>query len=375
MKVHCVVLLLVACALPAAEGDPKPEAKPVEIVANPDIPDAAKQAADLASPDAAVRESAAKALLKGLDEQIKKSPKDYAKKLSADLNSADAAPREAASKSVASIFGDIKKANDKLFAEILSKLNASEPKDREAMRGKLVELINTVLESNLIDTLIEDLASPDAAVSSAASKKLKEFGVESAGALVNALEDERAVVKKSAAEILNAMGPAAKDVATDLAFLLDNDDKGTRRLAATVLENLGPAAEDAIDDLVLYLDNDEKVVRRLAAGVLKKIGPAVKSATTDLVDLLASDDKNVRSLAGDILLGLGKDAKEGAEGLAEIIEDENNDADMRERAANILAAIGPDAKDALETLKKHAADENATVKEAIEAAIKKIEGK
>jgi len=377
MNVNGVVLLLVACAcaLPAAEGDLKPDPKPLEIGANPDIADVVKMVSDLGSPDNAVRETAAKALTKGLDEQIKKSPKEYMKALAGELNGADAGPREAASKTLGTLFGDLKKANDKLYAEMIEKINAPEPKDREMVRGKLVGLLNTVIEANVIDKLVEDLASPDAAVTAAAAKKLKDFGADSANALVNALDDERAAVKKGAAEVLKAMGPAAKEVASDLAFLLDNDDKGTRRLAASVLENLGPDAEDAIDDLVGYLDNDEKVVRRLAAGVLKKIGPAVKSATSDLVDLLTNDDKNVRNLAADILLGLGKDAKEGAEALVDIIADENNEPDSRERAAQILGSIGPGAKDVLEKLKKHTEEENSGVKEAVAEAIKKIEAK
>jgi len=349
---------------------------------NAEITGLPKLFTDLESPDAAVKKPAAMALLNGLEEQIKLARKPHAKKLHSDLSSTDANAQESAVATVASVITDLKKVNPKVYGEAIGTLNAPDAAQREAARASLVGLIDSVIEANVVDKYIEDLASPDAAAAAEANKRLIALGADAASALAHALDDERLQVKKSASDILKAMGPAARDAAGDLSFMLDSEDKGTRRLAAAVLENLGPDAVDAVDDLVNYLSSDEKPVRRTAAGILKKIGAPgwarmdpkdSDSATSDLVDLLTDDDKNIRNLSAEILLSLGAAAKSGSDALVAVIQDANNDPDSRERAAQVLGSIGPDAKAAIPLLAK-LPDDNAGVREAVTAAIKKMEG-
>ena len=372
-----ILSLALSCAIMAIAADPDKTPKAADTKVDeskvPEIPELQKILTDVFSPDAAVAEPAAKGLLKGLQEHVKTADKPYIRKLNEELNADKPELRAEALKTLTGTLGDLRKANEKLWADISSKLNSKTLSDRDSSRVLLVASINQVIETDIVDKLIEGLASTDAAAAAAAAKKLQEMGANAASGLAAALEDERAAVKKTASEVLKAMGPAAKEAASDLAFLLDNEDKGTRRLAAMVLENLGPDAAEVVEDMVLYLDSDKKTVRRAAAGILKKMGAAAKEATTDLVDLLTSDDKNVRSLAADVLTNLGAHAKEGVEGLSDIISDDANDVDSRERAARVLAAIGPDAKESLDVLKKYEKDENVALRDAVQAAIKKIQ--
>ncbi len=329
---------------------------------------------DLASQDAAAREAGAKALLKMLEEFVKKAEKPFVPRLAEELSSEDAAVRARAAQTVVDAFNDLKNATPQNFTAAMSKVSSAEAEVSTHARTLLVKAMSDIIEGKLVDKTIEDLAAADAAVAAAAPAKLLAFGAGAAPSLVNALEDERLIVKKGAADILKKLGPAAKDQAGDLAFLLDSDDKSARKLAAAVLENLGPEAAEATDDLVNYLSHDEKSVRRSAANILKKMGPGAKEATGDLVELLTDEDKHARNLAGEVLIALGPHAREGVEALLEIVSDKDNDADSRERAANVLGAIGAEAKDVLLALKA-IQDEDAKVKAAVSAAIAKIETK
>jgi len=369
---------------PATAPATTPAANPAAQVVNnknADIPDLPKLIADVNGADVAARNMAAGALLKSLEEQIKQNEKPYAKTLLVEVSASDAAVQEAGKVKFATIVSNLRKANQKVFDELFSKLNAADPKEREGNRATFIGLVNAAVESDLIDKYIEDLASADPGVTAEATKRLQEFGAAAATDLARAVDDERLQVKKSSAEILKSMGPAAREAAGDLSFMLDSEDKGTRRLAASVLEALGPDATDAVDDLIGYLSSDEKPLRRTAAGILKKIGPAgwakmdpkdSESATTDLIELLTDDDKHIRNQAAEVLMVLGAAAKSGIEELVDIIEDENNDPDSRERAAAILGAMGAEAKAAVPDLKKVNTEEGA-LKEAINAALKLID--
>ncbi|HEY3320248.1 MAG TPA: HEAT repeat domain-containing protein [Planctomycetota bacterium] len=355
----CIVVAL-ACSLQAEQ----PAQEPIDI---------AIAFSGLSAKEVSAQVTAAKTLLQGLNEEVQKSTKPYLKKLTQDLNSAEAATRETAAKSLSAITEDLRKGAGKDLSELLAQSGVSDEKKRTEARTRLVEVLNHACEISLVDTLIDDLAATDAATVAAAVQKLKEIGADAASPLANALDDERVAVKKNAADILKAMGPAAKGAASDLAFMLDSEDKGTRRLVAGILENLGPDAAEVADDMVRYLDNDERTVRRNAANILKKMGPAAKETASDLAQLLDNDDKNVRALAAEVLISLGPNAKDAAKDLADLIDaPDQNEPDIRERAANVLAAIGPEAKSALDVLKKRAEDSNAAVKTAIDQAIKAI---
>jgi len=408
MRGSCVCVVLLVClgfAAPAGSAgeDAKDTKKPPEAAAqNADAPSFAKLLNDLRSEDTKVREAAGQALLKALDEPIKKLGRGFLPRLGKELNSADAAVREAAAKKLAESVETIRKSsgkgNESAFNAAVAKLDSKDPKEREKMQSRLADVLDQRLSAPIMDKLFDDLASADAAVSAAATKKLQELGSDASLDLVNSLEDERPAVRKAACEILKGLGAQAKEAASNLASLLDNEDKGIRQMAASLLEGLGPDAAGAVEDLVFYLDSGEKSVRRVAADILKKIGPAAKDQASDLVDLLSHDEKSVRALAQEVLVNLGAAAKGVAgpviqvpeghaeqpgakdkaepEGLAALVDDTaNNDADTRLRAATVLGAIGPDAKGALEILKKHQGDADQGVKDAIAEAIRKIEGK
>ena len=385
----CAIIMSMGCGVglrfcPAAEGggeDVKVAEKKNDAPPNTGDAPAAdndsinKHLDDLNSQDAAVRETASKAILKLLQEPLKKTEKPYLQKINSDLGSEKVEVRVGATTQFIEAINSLRQGNAPLLIAKLNKLSAVDNKEREDAGTVIVTAIDDILESKLIDQAGEDLASADAAVFESAQKKLMEIGAAAAPSMVDLLDDDRPMLMKRASDILIALGPKAKDAASDLAFILDSDNKSTRRLAGAVLLNLGPDAVDATSDLVNYLDNEEKPVRNMAANILKKMGPAAHEATLDLIGYLTDDDMHSRSLASDVLINLGAGAKEGVEDLAKIVDDAINDNDSRERAATVLASIGPDARVVLEVLKKFETDPSPTVAAAVGKAIAKIQGK
>ena len=363
---------------PMAEPKPAPEPVPVKVTPAKDMSAAKKLLEDLESPEAPKSEAAVKAMLKGLDETSATNKFTYLIKVAKDINGDAADARAVAMKKVVDVikeFHNNPNAADAL-TQIVSTITSPDPNDDPEGKTRLASALNETFKAGEINPVIEDLASTDPAVVEKATKRLQEYGAEAADLLSNAVGDERLPVKKGAADILKAMGPKAKDAASGLAFLLDNEDKVTRHLAAGVLENLGPEAADVTDDLVMYLSNEDRTVRRTAANLLKKIGVmGLKEKASDLVDLLTDADKNTRAMATELLIFLGPSAVEGTESLGGILEDtQANDADSRKRAARVLGAIGPEAKGALEILKKRQDDTDVQIKDAIVEAIRRING-
>lgn len=330
------------------------------------------QIVKLGSPEAAVREAAAKEIVGGLKDQIAASTRPYFKAVAESLNGEDAAKRTTATQQLATAFDTIRKVATQQYVEALKLLASTVPEEKKNGQTFFVENINNLLEREFVYGEIEKLGSTEQAVMEKAQKTLIELGGEAAPYIASSLDDEKPTVRRACFEILRLMGPAAKTAANDLQFLLDSDEKTARRSAGMLLEGLGADAVEVVDDLVMYLDHDEKSVRRVAANVLKKIGPAAKEAAGDLADLLESDDKHTRQLAVEVLMSMGPEAVGALETLTGTLDDANNDAGSRELAATVLASIGPAAKAALPVLKKYEKDADPVVKAAVEAAIKVV---
>jgi HEAT repeats/PBS lyase HEAT-like repeat len=144
-------------------------------------------------------------------------------------------------------------------------------------------------------------------------------------------------VRRSAADALSNIGPAAADAVPALAEALKDQDTGVRRSAAYALSNIGPAAAEAVQVLADALKNQNRDVRRIAAKAFQRIGPAATNAVPALVNALKDQDTVVRLVAADALGKIGPTAVHAAAALAEALQDQ--DSDVRLRAAGALKSI------------------------------------
>ena len=393
---RCVLLAGLTFTLAGAFAGDKPDVPPVatEIKpkANPDGRDWPGIFRNLASADTVVRDAALTDFLQALAPLAEKTKKPYFAKLLENVASKDLKVHDEAATRV-KLIAQVLSVNDKSFKPLLAGLMSAEPAAHNEKLEYIFKNVEDQLQSDHVRDLIEQLGAEDEAKVEAASAELKAIGGDAADDLASALDEEKVQIKKRAADLLKAMGPAAKDAVNTLVFKIKaDDDKLGRKYAAEVLEGLGADAADAVDDLVLSLDDDDKVLRRICADILKKMGAAYKDAAPDLVNYLTNDDKAVRKLAEELLLALGAEAKTGVKDLIEVIDEPPvampanvpppanpapaNDVNSKIRAAKILASIGPAAKESLPGLKKFVEDKDADLKDAVKDAIDKItEGK
>lgn len=89
--------------------------------------------------------------------------------------------------------------------------------------------------------------------------------------LIQALEDEELVVRRSAALALGKMGPAAVDAVPVLIRALGDESWKMRWDAANALGAIGPGAVEAVPALIRALGDEEVYVRMAAAHALRDI--------------------------------------------------------------------------------------------------------
>jgi vesicle coat complex subunit len=237
-------------------------------------------------------------------------------------------------------------------AMILEKLSTSSPPTSAAEIDALRDAAERydALRHNLHSTInglhwyIRDgfgrLPFHDADVRRSAADALSNIGPAAADAvpaLAEALKDQDTGVRRSAADALSNIGPAAADAVPALAEALKDQDTGVRRSAAYALSNIGPAAAEAVQVLADALKNQNRDVRRIAAKAFQRIGPAATNAVPALVNALKDQDTVVRLVAADALGKIGPTAVHAAAALAEALQDQ--DSDVRLRAAGALKSI------------------------------------
>jgi hypothetical protein len=94
-------------------------------------------------------------------------------------------------------------------------------------------------------------------------------------ALGRGVRDPDRDVARAALEVIDRLGPAAKDAIPDLIVVLKGRDPFLRQAAMVSLGRMGAAAAKP---LAAVLDNDEPAVRRAAAIALGRIGPPARAA-------------------------------------------------------------------------------------------------
>jgi len=221
-----------------------------------------------------------------------------------------------------------------------------------------------------VAALVEQLASDDAAVRTAAADALGGLGAgagEAVPALVDLLEHEDASTRASAARALGGIGPAAAEASPALVRRLADDEAPVRAYAAFALGRIGDSSQPVIEGLIARaVDTDEAVRRSVFAAVrrldapaevvlplmvqtLEKSDPAAvvpalatlaeagEAAVPSLCRALAHEDASYWACV--VLTDIGPLAKEAVQPLAGVLA--HKDPEVRAQALSALAAIGP----------------------------------
>lgn len=186
---------------------------------------------------------------------------------------------------------------------------------------------------------------------------------ENVHALIGALKDEDAGVRRSAAQALGECGPGGREATGPLIAALDDEDFWVGEAAADALRKITGTPEPqrerrnrsrepsgvppAVQNLLQAMQDPKS--RWMAVVALGEMGSAARDAIPALVDALEDDDVAVRWDAAKALGKMGPAAASAVPALAAVIH-EQSDAIVRQYAVAALGKIGPPAKAAVPAL-------------------------
>jgi HEAT repeat protein len=170
-------------------------------------------------------------------------------------------------------------------------------------------------------------------------------------ALVESIDDKEEGYGDRALDVLNRIGPKAKDAVPVLVRSLYRRN-GIAVRAYELLRKIGPSAVPA---LIPVVKDKHKGVRLLAISTLSEFGPEAKDAVPALIDALKDTyegyfrDRNRASIAAT-LGGCGEAAAPAAPLLAALAKDANESDELRIACVRSLGKIGQAAQEILPTL-------------------------
>jgi outer membrane protein assembly factor BamB/HEAT repeat protein len=172
--------------------------------------------------------------------------------------------------------------------------------------------------------------------------------------LADMLQNDRASIRRAAADALIDFAPETEKIQPGLRRALEDADSFVARDAARALGALGQRASPSRLALVKALSHEEPHVRLYAAEALASVGPKAAKATKDLAKALLDPIPGVRWAACEALASIGPAAHPALPQLIEVLKDEF--LYVRICAVGALGSIGPKAQPALEALKVAASD-------------------
>jgi uncharacterized protein (TIGR02996 family) len=226
-----------------------------------------------------------------------------------------------------------------------------------------------------VPALIDALGGEDWDARKSAADALAKIGpaaVEATPALlVRALGEQDRWVRESVVRALAQIGPAA--VPTLVAGLHDKSELLRRVMAANVLGEIGLGAVEAVPALVTALSDED--IEASVSQALIKIG---RGAVPALITALADKNSTVRTHATELLGCIDPRAMEAVPALLAALRDKHSA--VRASAVRSLGQFGPAAKDAVPALVEALADEavpqpewpNRTVSSDVHDALKAI---
>ena len=230
--------------------------------------------------------------------------------------------------------------------------------------SSILELLGpTRYGPQVAELLVEALRNESAEVRSSAAEALGELGKaepQVIEALTSALKDEDVRVRISAAEALGILGKAEPWVIEALTSALKDEDAEVRSSAAEALGILGKAEPEVIEALTSALRDEDARVRISAALALGELGKAEPQVIEALTSALKDEDVRVRISAAEALGILGKAEPWVIEALTSALKDE--DAEVRSSAAEALGILGKAEPEVIEALTSALKDEDVRVR-------------
>jgi HEAT repeat protein len=229
-----------------------------------------------------------------------------------------------------------------------------------------------------VEGLIKRLARVDKAeVRRSAAERLGQLGPAAApaiSALLDSAVDVDATVREAALNALNAIDPAwPKNAEARKAFpgLVAALKSWSSDVSNAAFRLLGFIGLPAVPDLVNALSNEEDSIEKVhAMRLLARIGPGAASAVPGLTRALASKSIQVRIAAAETLANIGPAAEAAVPALVAGLADPYTDG--REAMAACLARVGAAAEPAVPALLPLLADREGRVRKAAAAALEQI---
>jgi HEAT repeat protein len=200
---------------------------------------------------------------------------------------------------------------------------------------------------------------------------------EAAGpALLEALREGEARLKRSAAYALGSLGQAATPAASDLHTALRDGSATVRQNAAWALGQIGPGADESAAELGRLLSDADPLVRRDAAWALGQLSPSTaRQSVSPLLDLIQSEKEREGTVVLNALNSLGKltgpDDRPRASLLYPYLT--SRAPDVRRQAALVLGNMGgPPAMRALPILREALSDSDPEVQAMAAAGLGNI---
>jgi tRNA A-37 threonylcarbamoyl transferase component Bud32 len=186
---------------------------------------------------------------------------------------------------------------------------------------------------------------------------------ENVQALIGALKDEDAGVRRSAAQALGECGPAGREATGPLIAALEDPDFWVGEAAADALRKITGTPEPqrerrnrsrepsgippAVQNLLAAMQDPKS--RWMAVVAVGEMGSAAREAIPALIEALEDEDVAIRWDAAKALGKMGPAAAGAVPALAAVIH-QQSDAIVRQYAVAALGRIGPPAKAAVPAL-------------------------
>lgn len=237
-----------------------------------------------------------------------------------------------------------------------------EREDTDALGKSEADICNTLQEC------LKAIKYGDDKTKIMAVKRLSVYKGDAVPILINMLNDADVEVKRSAADALGEIGPAAKESISHLARLLDTGHSQVDSSAAAALGKIGPAAISALLEVFRESSSTYRSVHSYSSSAklnafkaLDEIGPKAKTALPVLIEALKN--KGTRDQAAMMLIRLGPAAKDAVPALIKWLRAEPSASPII-----VLGSIGPAASGAipvLESIEKYNKDLREIASEAL----------
>lgn len=206
-------------------------------------------------------------------------------------------------------------------------------------------------------------------------------------------------------EILGKLGTEATPLQKDVLALLADPDEHVRTVVLSLLPKLQIGAKEALPKLQSFFDKPEAVValraaseyrgqaasllpalqeilrdksrptevRWNAARTLGKIGFLAAGSVPTLIEFLPDPEPTIREHCAEALGDIGPSAAErGIPALLPLLKDPNTR--VRRDTVRSLGQLGPAARETIPQIQELAKDPEAIVREAVEVAVRRLEG-